>query len=48
MTAAQQMLLENRLLVNVRVFLEIGLQDIEAGWGRRCDITHFTDPFPGE
>src|SRR5438046_8613935 len=45
MTEAQHVLLENRLLGNVRVFLEIGFQNVEAGFGRRRDITHCADPF---
>ena len=42
------MLLENRLLGNVRVFLVIRLQEIKAGLGRRGGSTHFADPFAGE
>ena len=31
------MLLENRLLGNVRIFLEIRFQNVEVGFGRRRD-----------
>jgi len=39
------MLLENRLLGNVRVFREIRFQDVEAGFVRRREVTHVADPF---
>jgi len=39
------MLLENRLLGNVRVFLEIRFQHFWVGFVRRRVVSHHADPF---
>ena len=44
MTEAQEILLENCLFGNVRVFLEIGFQRFGVGFVRCRDVTHFVDP----